>query len=220
MAKNFRELVANVSASWMLDAVSQGWWGVLVGLIHDVSAEAWSLVLRMPWLADAESPDDVVPIVAKERRLRRYSLETAAAHRARVLDAWNAYAFAGAGQTILQQLDLAGYPGAALRFFTGREGPRQEPGPYWSQFWVYWPIGTHPVTGDAPAVGSFVVGSAQVGVVGVDPDYFPTVRGIIRKWKPVDWYFRGFVFQISTGLVVGSFVVGSTTVIGGEIETV
>src|SRR6185436_9916598 len=93
----------------MLEPLSSGWFGVLVGLTGDTAGEAWSLCARMHLLADPESPDDILPIAARDRRLPRYPLESAAQHRARLIDAWNIYKGGGSEESIATQLRAAGY---------------------------------------------------------------------------------------------------------------
>ena len=218
------------SAYWMLGDLSAGWWCVLVSLPGDEAAEAWSLCCRMPLLADEESPDDVLPVVALDRKLPRYPLESPAQHRARLIDAWSIYEYAGTEYVIETQLRAAGYGptdligdfgnpdivfgdtdyffgdlGAFVQFRPAATGPRGEPAPYRTQFWVVFNEGFHPVTGGAAPWGSWTWGDTWVdppgsgvwALEGLGVDDYRTIIGIVKKWKPVDHVLRGFLFIIN-----------------------
>jgi hypothetical protein len=208
----------------MLERLSSGWFGVLVGVTGNEAAEAFSLCARMHLLADEESPDDVLPIAAKDRRLSRYHLETSAQHRARLINAWEIYARGGSEEATLLELDAAGYGpaskvgswgasgvnwgasgyawgdvGACIERRPEAYGPRGEAPPYWSQYWIVFGLGMHPVTGPPVPWGSFVWGDTYDGVwgpIGYSADFRRTILGIVRKWKPCRWVFRGFRFRI------------------------
>lgn len=193
------------SAYWMRGRLGQGRWGILCGLIFDEAIEAWTLCLLMAMLADKQSPDDVLPIVARDRRLDRYHLESAAQHRQRLIDAWDIYAYAGTEHVIEQQLAAAGYPGAFVEFRPSEKGPRGEAPPYRTQFWVVFPANSHPVTGPPKPWGTFIWGQTWLDTPGVwapmglTAEFYRTVLGIVLKWKPSTYVFRGFTFQLSVG---------------------
>jgi hypothetical protein len=194
---NFRDLVESISPKWMQGELSAGWWGVLVGVVADTAAEGWSLVVRSAWLLDEESPDDTLPLHAEERRMPRYPLESAAQHRDRLYNAWDAYRFGGAHTAIESQFEKAGYPGVRVVYFADRDGPFGQPAPYWSQFWVYFPVGTHPVTSNGPTYGSFTWGAGTLyGPGGLTREFMQTIRGIVKKWKSSRWVCRGFIFAV------------------------
>jgi hypothetical protein len=152
----------------------------------------------MPWLRDPNSPDDVLPLVGAERGLPRYPIETPDQYRARLLDAWNAYKFAGSEQTIERQFELAGYPGVDITFDPAALGPNGEAAPYWSQFWVYFPHSSgHPVTGDGAHYNAFTWGDGTLYGVGTSIDFYALIHGIVRKWKPSRWICRGFIFELA-----------------------
>lgn len=195
-SESYIDYVEELSAPWMLGDLSAGWFGVLAGVVADTVAEGFSLALKMPWLLDPESPDDVLPLIGAERRLPRYPLETAAQYRSRLHDAWDAYQFGGTEYTIIRQFELAGYPGVRIEFRPSEPGPFGQPAPYWSQFWVVFPVGTHPVTVDGPTWDSFNWDDGTLwGPLGITQEFAATIRGIVKKWKPVDWICRGFAFE-------------------------
>lgn len=207
--------VEETSADWQLQDYSAAWFGVLFGLTGNLIMQGLAYALRSTSLLDEQSPDDVLPLIGNERRMPRYPLETTAQYRARLHGAWEANSFAGA-DAILMQLEAAGVAGE-FRYYA-RPGPNGEPF-YWSQFWVFFPYGSHPITGPAVEVDSgWTVGDGTViGATGGSAAFFATLRGIIRKWKPVQWIGRGFVFGLGGG-EVGAFNVGDGTVVASTVE--
>lgn len=196
----FRDMVAERLPRPFAQELSAGWFGVLCGYTGDLIADGLGLALRLAWLADPESPDDVLPLVGKERGMPRYPGETPAQYRARLLDAWNAYTFAGAEQTIVAQFAHAGYPGTVITFDAAALGPNGEAAPYWSQFWVTFPFSSgHPVTSPGPTWGSFNYGDGTVYGLGVTVAFYQLIHGIVRKWKPTRWICRGFIFELAVG---------------------
>lgn len=194
----FRDLVASVLPRPFTQRLSGGWFGVLHGLTGDTLADALSVVIRMPWLKDPNSPDDVLPLIGAERGLPRYPIETAAQYRARLIDAWNAYKFAGSEGTIISQFGHAGFPGVEIVFDAAALGPNGEAAPYWSQFWVFFPYSSgHPVTGAGTTWGAFTYGDGTVYGLNVAVGFYSLIHGIVRKWKPSRWICRGFIFELA-----------------------
>lgn len=194
----FRQMAEDRLPGPFLKRYSGAWFGVLCGLTGDLLAEGMSLALRLAWIADRESPDDVLPLIGTERGMPRYPGETAAQYRARLQDAWNAYTFAGAEQTIVSQFEHAGYPGTEIQFDALADGPNGEPAPYWSQFWVYFPYSSgHPVTGDGPTWNGFNYGDGTLYGLDVTVGFYQLIHGIVGKWKPTRWICRGFIFELA-----------------------
>lgn len=213
-----------LSPSWLSAKNAAGFFGVLLAVAADEAVETMSIACRMSLLDDEVSPDDVLPIIELDRRLPRYPLETAAQHRARLQDAWDIYELGGSELAIETQLRAAGYGptvllgdygradvaygdpsfvygdlGAYVEFRPSAPGPRGEPPPYRTQFWITFAEQFHPIKYDMIAWGDFEWGSHQDGVwsyVGWTDDFVRTVMGIVLKWKPSDHVFRGFTFVL------------------------
>lgn len=201
--------------------VLRGKWGRrLVGTLHllfSELAEGHRQAVRAPWIGDTVGPAaDALGPAGQELSLPRYPLETDEQYETRLGRAWQDWPFAGDELTIIAQLAAAGWPGAQI--YDPRHWPTAEPTGYWSQFWVFFPAGTHPVTSPGPLVGSFTVGDGTIiGPEGITPEQIYTLRAIVRKWKPGDWVCRGFYFEISGWTVGDGSVVGEPgLVIGGE----
>lgn len=191
--RNWREFIAQVCNSWLLGPLSTGFVGVVLGITGDTAEEGMSEGVKMPWLLEPTSPPDALPLIGSERRMPRYPGETDAQYRARLYGAWDTYQFGGDENTILGQLALAGFPGAEI-FDPGNA--TFSPPSYWSHFIIVFPLGTHTVTAAGPAYGSFNWGATNYGPVGLTADTAATIRGIIAKWKPVQWICRLIVFQV------------------------
>lgn len=206
---SFEELLDEFSPSWLLGRLSSGFFGV-VGLAADAAAEAHGQILRMPWLREPTSPDDVLPLVGSERRMPRYPIETPAVYRRRLWLAWEVYPWGGSSTAIERQLAAAGMPGAV------RAGPGS-----WSEFWVYFAIGTHPVTSPGAPIDTphhWTVGDGTIiGPEGITVAELYSLRELVKKWKHSQWVCRALVFQISGWTVGDGSIVGEPDLeIGGE----
>ncbi len=214
---NFRDYIAGLLPRPFADELGQGWFGVIFGLTGDTLAQGMSDAVRMPWLRDPTSPDDVLPFIGNERGMLRYPGESAAKYRSRLIEAWDAYQFAGAAAAIENQLAAYGFPGK-VTFFPGRDGPFGQPAPYWSQFWITFAPGTHPVTSEGVPWDSFNWDDGTTwGPIGYTAEFSATLHAIVNKWKPVEWICRGFIFQNGTA-TWDSFLWDDGTVWDGEIE--
>jgi hypothetical protein len=195
-ANTFRDWVKSISPPALLGPLSEAFVAVTQSLTADLLADGLRLALRMPWLLDEESPDDILPLIGKERRMPAYPAETPAQYRLRLWRAWDAYAYAGSEFCLTDQLAAAGYPNCQVIYYPARPGPNGQ-SPYWSQFWIRFPEGSHEVV----RIGSNWDGFTWDDGTVWGPAYFPplfvaTIRGIVAKWKPVDWICRGFLFEI------------------------
>jgi hypothetical protein len=169
------------------------WYGVatLFDMLSDEQLRAASAGL----IASPLSADDALPPVAQERGgLSRYPGETAEQHRNRLIHAAELWDYAGADQSIEQQLEYVGFPGAEVVFYSDRIGPRGEPAPYYSQFWIRIPLATLQAREDwtnAPTWGNFVWGYWWWGSGALSVADALLIAGIIAKFKPVNCVCRG-----------------------------
>lgn len=192
--------------------------GVLT-LMMDAIAQGLSHAFRAP-LNQAEGGPayDGLSLLGRDTSLPRYPTETWNQHKARIDRAWDDWPLAAGEPAMIAQLRAAGFPNAQIRFYPSEPGPHGEPPPYYSQFWVYLPRGSHPVTGPAAPWGSFNWGDGTLwGPQGITLIQIFTLRAIIAKWKPGLWVCRGIKFQVAS-TTWGSFSWGDGSVWGGIIE--
>ena len=108
----FRQFLRNFSPPWVLryygERLSQG----MIAMLGDLLGESGVAAVVSPMLAEEDSPPDAVGMVARSRMLDRYGADTTETHRARTLDAWDAWTGAGTRESILGQLAAFGYPTA------------------------------------------------------------------------------------------------------------
>ncbi len=232
------------SPGWMKTELSSGFFGITIGATADEAVESWILACRAHLLLDPESPDDVLPYIAQDRRLMRFSTETAAQHRDRLWRAWDIYLTAGTEEVIESQLFEAGWGptellgeygsdvdygsdfvyadrGAYVDYRINEPGPRGEPPPYRTQFWLVFNEGFHPITGDPTAWGDFDWGDISEGVwayEGYSNEFAIDIRGIVKKWKNSEYAFRGFTFIMNALDYGGDVTYGSDVIYGGRFE--
>lgn len=188
-----------------------------LALFLDAIAHSINQATKAPWqIRDDGVPEDALTHIGDDLLLERYPTETRAQYEARLADPWGTWELAGGPQVILDQLAKAGWPGAVI--YSTLEWPTRPPSPWWSQFWVVFPEGTHPVTGPGPTIGSFTVGDGTIiGPVGITAIQLLTIRRIIRKFKSARWVARQIIFEISGWTIGTGHDVGeSGLIIGGE----
>lgn len=181
----------------VLGNTEKPWWGrflVSVGLVSDFLSEGMSQGLRSGWVHREDLPADSLEIVGRARGLIQYPGETNQQYQARLARAWTDWTFAGHETSIEGQLAAAGFPGATVVYHTTREGPRGEPAPYWSQFWIEIPLATleaRPGWTASPQWGSCVWGYFWWGTGALSVSDARLIQAIVRKFKANDHYFRG-----------------------------
>jgi hypothetical protein len=194
----------------------------LVGVLmlgFDLAAQALSHAFRAPLDREEGGPAyDALKLLGRDTALPRYPIEGWNQHRARINRAWDDWPLAAGVPALIGQLAAAGFPNAELRYYLGEPGPHGEPAPYYSQFWVYLPKGSHPVTGPGAGWGSFNWGDGTLwGPAGITFAQIFTLRSIIAKWKPGQWVCRGVLFDVG-GPRWGQFAWGDGSVWGGLVE--
>jgi hypothetical protein len=187
-------------------------------VLMDSVAQGLAHAARSPWLKSEEGPAfDALRYLGSECSLPRYPGETWPQYKARLERVWEDWPLAGGEPAIVGQFAAAGFPGVQILYFPSEPGPRGEPPPYWSQFSLYFPLGSHPVTGAGEKWGAFNWGSALWGPAGLTAEAAFTMRSIVRKWKPAQWVCRKLIFDLG-GPRWGSFAWGDGTVWGGTVS--
>src|SRR5690606_27323333 len=184
---NWRDYVRQLSTPRMLRHWAERHYG-MIAIIAETASEGIKLALFSNWLLEPTSPDDILPKIARERRLPRYPAETPAQHRTRLHQAWTTWVQAGSDQNLVTQFAYAGWPGALIfdnvdiyQWETPHDTTQV------SRFWVVLPPGSHSFISDGnwddPGTwndgGLWNSGNATT-------EQIQTMRSI-RKSKPVDW---------------------------------
>lgn len=169
----FRDLLHIISAPWQRDGWGQRW-TTAVGIEADATAQAVRVALHAPWLAHEDSPNDALASAGSERRMPRYSVETDDEYRARLLNAWLAYRYAGSEQSVIWQLEAFGFSGVTILDAIDMGPVTQEN--WWSEFWVVVPFGGHGYIGSIPVAD-------QAAIIA-----------LIKKWKPAQWICGSVTF--------------------------
>jgi hypothetical protein len=184
-------------ASLMPGATQQKW---VERFVHgsmsvegNLLSEGASHALRSGFVDGEVLPGDMRELVALARNLPQYPGETAEHHQERLARAWLDWQFAGTDACIEGQLEAAGFTGATIVTHADRIGPRGEPAPYWSQFWVRIPSSSLNLVD--PIWGRIRWGTFWWGTGALSENDNATFWGIIRKFKPVDWFCRGIELE-------------------------
>jgi hypothetical protein len=199
--RDYREFMLDVCPP-----VLRGYWGrrymAAIALpLADQLVEACRLAMTASWLRrNVPVAEDALVALADQRNIDRYPLDSQAEFRSRVDSAWALWTGSGGPEPIISHLAAAGFPGAQI-FYSWSPGlPVESPPDWWSQFWVFFPYGTHAVTAGSPAWGSFVWGDGTVyGLEGLTVPQIRMIRSIIRKWKRGQYICRNVLFELSSG---------------------
>lgn len=169
-------------------------------LLADCTAEALRSALRAPMIAeDGDGPAyDALSRIGREMELPQYPGETWSAYRDRLRSIWNDAPLWGAD--MVSQFAAAGFAGVEVK--TNVEWPDMGAADYWSQFWIWFPFGTHPVVSTetqtvTTETGGFVVHDAE----GITLAQYRTINSVIARFKPGHWICRGVRFEWQPALI-------------------
>lgn len=221
MALTFQRFVERINQQLVLRTEPGRKFIGLSGVLMDFTMEAATQAVRANWVSDSIGPAaDGLTAIGDEYSLPKYPRETNSEYELRLERAWEDWPTAGHEDTILGQLEAAGFPGAEIYYAT--DWPLTGLPDWWSQFWIFFPAGTHTVTGAGPVVGGFTVGDgSSVGVVGLSLQDIAAIRAIIKKFKPAHYICSGVVFEISGWTVGTGHLAGEVgLVVGGSTVTV
>lgn len=183
-----------------------------IGLIFDLADERNRHAKRASWSGDTEGPAyDGLDLLAHEQGQLNYPLEHRTDREARVDGIWDSAQLRATVSHLVNELAAAGYPGAIIYYAPtdrpGYGGPRGEPAPWWSQFWVAYhnptfDLGLGPLFADDLLFGSFNFGG--------DSPQVQKIIDIIKRYKPGHWVCRAV--EVTSGgpvfaddLLFGSF---------------
>ena len=187
---------------------SGGWLGTLFDSISSAIMDA----ALSPYLKGNSTPAyDALRLLGNETSMPQYATEGWVQYRSRLETDWETWTEqAGTFRGIVNQLALAGAPGSQVFRFS-------ESGS-WSDFVVFYPAGSHTVTGSLEIGSGWLIGDGSiVGPLGVTPEQLSTYRDLITHWKPAIWRCPWIIFEINGWTIGTGHTVGEVgLVIGGE----
>lgn len=162
-----------------------------LGLLWDTLSQTVTDAFAAPLHRAENGPAyDAVRLLGNETSMPQYPFETWEAYRSRLRTDWDTWSKAGDEDTITGQLALAGRPGAQIFRFSDNGS--------WSEFVVFYPAGTHPVTGDRTyGSGLTYGGSSTYGVAGITAEELAGYKDLITHWKPARWKCPWIIWEIS-----------------------
>ena len=181
-----------------------------LGLLWDMIAQIATDAFRAPLHQIENGPAyDALRYLGNETSMPQYPFESWLQYRSRLRTDWDTWSKAGDETTIVDQLALAGRPGAQIFRFSENGS--------WSEFVVFYPYGSHPVTADR-TVGSFTVGDGTtVGVAGITAEELTGYKDLIKHWKPARWKCPWIIWEMSGWTVGTGHLVGEVgLVVGGS----
>lgn len=197
----------------------QAFMGVMAATANYVQ-EAFRFASRAYNLTDGVGPalDALDPIAAEQGQVN-YPTETTENRITRLSNVWTSAPLRGEESQLITELALAGYPGASIQYSFTRPsqlGPRDEPAPWWSQFWVVFE--NHVFTIDlGPVIGEdLVIGDSWV-IPGPN-EHVNVITRIIQKYSPGHWVCRRVEFSTGASVIGNSLVIGNSWVIGGTLK--
>lgn len=184
-------LVDGLLPDWAKDDLALKLLGTALGLVSDVCSDMQYVAATAGLIGGSTSPDDVLILVGRERGgMYRYPLESIDAFRQRLIGAADAWEYGGSGKAVVDQLAAAGYPGAQIVLRSDRVGPRGEPAPYLSQYWIRFPIGSYPPLVEA-RWGSMYWGFFHWGGMALPEHFCELCIGIVNMFGDPTSVFRG-----------------------------
>ena len=176
--------------------VFRAYWGVrylatVAGLLWDSIAEANRDAFAAPLINGPGPAYDALRPLGEEQSMPQYADETHEQYQSRIDHPWDTWSAAGDEDTIIEQLELSGRPGAQIF--------RWQYPDHWSRFVVFYPAGSHPVTGSNAEYGDGTIygDGTNYGLAGITPQQLETYRGIIKHWKPARWVCPWIIWEIS-----------------------
>jgi hypothetical protein len=191
----YRDWLSRIGPTWLQKENAAGFLGAVGGALdeqRDLLIEA--VLARMP----IDTPADALDEIGRDRQLERGVGETDSAYRLRLQAAWDTWAEAGSHESVLRQLQLAGFTGMYLIQRNGRmtniTGANvvfsTVPSPWtfdsrstawYNQFGIVFPADVASVTYSG---GTFSTAAA-------------TLNRLVRQWKPGKAHFMGTWIVVS-----------------------
>lgn len=164
-----------------------------VALPFDMLAELSRFAGASSYFSEPEFAPDALTYLGRERLMPRYPGESAAAYKARLWAAWDAWKQAGTTQGLTSQLAAWGVTAEIKEMWDWDwDGDTDN----WSRFWVV--ITGHPWAGTN--WGEFEYGDGTTYGSSASADDIASVRSLVRKWKPAHMVCENIIVVINPAL--------------------
>ena len=206
----YREWQPTVAPAW-IDAQ----WSEAFGLAKDSVADIATQAVKSRLIATC--PTDAIVPIGNDRGLERVPGETTASYRARLVGAWEAYAWAGTAKGILDQLAIAGYSNVRILENESIGGSDADPSKWWR--FIVRILQPHPF-GDGSTIPRYGDGTTYGGgrtYGGIPIAARDLIRRIIRKWKPAHARCLRVEVVLSGRLYGDGLTYGAGTTYGGAV---
>lgn len=201
MAANYRAYVEQLTAGiqWLRNEWGAKFSGT-IALLADMVSEGTNQAIKARFVTSDTFPADALPYVGNNTDLERFIADTDDTYKARLARSFELQSQRGTKQLLEFMLSEAGYPGArVLEDAVFKAFPQ----PWWSQFVVWFPEGTHTVQigtatyGDGTVYGAAPIGTGTLyGIKGVTAGQIGELRQLILKWKRPASVCRYMLFVI------------------------
>lgn len=185
---SFRAYVEQLTAGiqWLRNEFGAKFSGT-IALLGDMVSEGANQAIKARFVTSDTFPADALPYVGNNTDIERYIVDTDDTYKARLADSFAIKSQHGTRQIVLFLLSEAGWPDAEL---LEDDVYKAQPQPWWSQFVIHFPEGTHPVTVGTTTYGSGAVygdtpnGSGTIyGVSGITIGRLNEIVRLVLKWK-------------------------------------
>jgi hypothetical protein len=212
---NWRDYFAAIGPPWTQRYWGERLWGAFA-YMSDLVTEGMAQAIKAHLLEQATSPPDALPRIGNERRMPRYAGESDDQYRDRLLDAWYAYERGGTRVGVISQLAWYDIVANIVSFHDGWLFENPPLIYHWSRFAVF--LTTHPWSTAYLYGAGYSYGTPITYGSTATPAEVDTVKGLIRKWKPVPSE-NPWIYVPIGGACYGdpSITYGGGTLYGGSV---
>lgn len=177
---NWREWADRFMPTWLRRNVGARFVGAHT-ILTDLTAHAMHEALYAPWLLEATSPDDALPLIGDERLMPGYEGETPDQYRDRLHKAWTTWTAAGNEAALLAQYAALGLTNVTIKKNSDWNWDGNTA--HWSRYWII--IGQpHPWIGEGTWGDGSVWGDGGVWGLDATPGEVAMIRDIAQRFDP------------------------------------
>lgn len=154
---------------------------------------------------------DALRLLGNSKSMPQYATETWPQYLSRLQTDWSTWDTATSEGVIVDQLALAGAPGAQIIMWHENDS--------WSEFIVFYPAGSHPVTGYKEYGAGHSYGDTGLiyGPDGITAEQLSTYKDLITHWKGVEWKCPWLIWEVSGSTYGTGHIYGEAGLVyGGE----